>query len=440
MPDRLDIAGEQAVGGVPPLPHLSISAHVVVQLGEELVTDMEQALLELAKNAYDADSSTCEIIAEPDWRPAADDPALELIRRLVPPEANYDDTPIGRVRIRDKGTGISDTGVENGWLKISSSVKRTSAGKAKPTTDRGRTPVGDKGLGRLATMKIGSVLRMKTAVEGETSWRTVTFSWRDFTPDLTLEKVPVSKGVDHHEEVDHHGTIIEVIGLHDQAKWADPSYIERRLVPNLSALVSPIQTEDEFTITVRLGDTERHLEHLDEAVLNLAAAKFEFNWDGSKMTQKAFIAQRLFRGERGDDAEKNYKQMMQPSVVGELVQWFAKDKKLKDRGLKTDVASPWFLSFEDELPGTPFPAERQFADGVDPGKFGGTLYYFLFHQDVKEKLVTAGVPASTLQAMSQVALFRDGFRVRAQKDWLNLHESATRGTTLTLPPRNVVLS
>jgi hypothetical protein len=35
---------------------LKVGAHVLVQLGAELVTDVEQAILECVKNAYDADS------------------------------------------------------------------------------------------------------------------------------------------------------------------------------------------------------------------------------------------------------------------------------------------------------------------------------------------------------------------------------------------------
>ena len=40
---------------------IKVSAHVLVQLGEELVTDVEQAILECVKNAYDADSKGCSI-------------------------------------------------------------------------------------------------------------------------------------------------------------------------------------------------------------------------------------------------------------------------------------------------------------------------------------------------------------------------------------------
>jgi len=40
---------------------LKVSPHVLVQLGSELVTDVEQALLECVKNSYDADSIGCRI-------------------------------------------------------------------------------------------------------------------------------------------------------------------------------------------------------------------------------------------------------------------------------------------------------------------------------------------------------------------------------------------
>ena len=40
---------------------LRVGAHVLVQLGSELVTDVEQAILECVKNAYDADSPGCLI-------------------------------------------------------------------------------------------------------------------------------------------------------------------------------------------------------------------------------------------------------------------------------------------------------------------------------------------------------------------------------------------
>jgi hypothetical protein len=45
----------------PALEHFEIDASVVFQLGESLITDSIQALMELVKNSYDADASFCRV-------------------------------------------------------------------------------------------------------------------------------------------------------------------------------------------------------------------------------------------------------------------------------------------------------------------------------------------------------------------------------------------
>lgn len=417
------------------LPHLSISAHVVVQLGEELVTDVEQALLELAKNAYDADSKTCEIKVEPNWALNDTDPAYGLLfgKNSGQPQ------DVGRVRIRDHGTGLSEDAVKQGWLRISASLKRVEGNKSKNKTDMGRTPVGDKGLGRLATMKLGQILRMKTAVKDETSWRTVMFSWSDFTQDRTLDQVRVLVGVDTEEDVDGNGTIIEIMGLHEQERWADSSYVEKHLIPHLSSLINPFKAFDNFEISLNTGRHAYELHSLDDGVLNLSSAKFVFSWDGEKMVQETWIAPSLLRGARGEENAKRFKELFSDKEKPALIAWLQNDKKLKEKGISFNVDQPWFCKFSDELIGRPFPTDRKFPGGINPGSFHSTLYYFMFHESVKEKLVAAQVSSETLQAMSQVAIYRDGFRVRAHQDWLRLAEGTTSGSSYYgLRPANVL--
>jgi len=420
--------------------HLSISAHVVVQLGEELVTDVEQALLELAKNAYDADSDSCEVHIEPDWTLSPDDEVYNLLFG-----DSYDENeekqplPVGRVRVRDNGTGLTQDALEKGWLRISASIKRKKSGEAKSKTVRGRTPVGDKGLGRLATMKIGQVLRMKTAVEGENKWRTVTFSWNDFTQDRTLEEVPVLVGEDLTEAVDGTGTIIELIGLHEPERWRDTNYIERHLLPNLSSLINPFLTQDRFTIVLHTAGRTHELHSLDEDTFNLASAKFKFSWDGQSLKQEVQIAPSLFRGLRGEEREERFSDLFGEQNLPVLKEWLQNDKKLTDLGLTFTVGKPWFFGLADQFPGNPFPADPLFPGGIDPGPFKAELYYFMFHQKTQEKLKQAGTDTATLQAMAQVAIFRDGFRVRAQKDWLRISESVTSGSSFYgLRPNNTI--
>jgi len=447
-------------------PHLSISAHVVVQLGEELVTDVEQALLELAKNAYDADSETCDIEIDPDWVVSPTDSVFTLLaddfdseqvdgevvlrnQDAVPERDSADSVEaysvtkddsktVGRIRIRDYGLGLSQDVLERGWLRISASLKRSKPGVPKETTKRGRTPVGDKGLGRLATMKIAEILRMKTAIEGETAWRTVAFSWAHFTQGRALEDVPVLLGTDESEPVDGPGTIVELINLREPAHWRDKSYIERHLVPNLSSLVNPFLTHDRFEISLKTRDRIHELHSLDDEVFNLASAKFSFSWDGKKLSQRAWIAPSLFRGLRGEKREDQFAKLFSDENLPALKQWLLADKKMKGVGICFEVDSPWFFSLSDDLPGAPFPKDPLFPGAVDPGPFEANLYYFMFHQNIQDKLQHAGVDAARLQAMTQVAIFRDGFRVRAQKDWLRISEGMTSGSFYGLRPNNTV--
>ena len=154
--------------------HFRIDSHVVVQLGAELISDSEQALLELVKNAYDADASKCVISVEPDWEPPATD---EWGQHLSAWRKLQKKPNIGRIVVMDDGTGIDETGVQDGWLFISASLKRNSGGDKTPTKEKNRIPVGDKGLGRLATMRLGEILRLRTMTKSESQSRTASFAW-----------------------------------------------------------------------------------------------------------------------------------------------------------------------------------------------------------------------------------------------------------------------
>src|SRR4051812_15797717 len=118
--------------------HVEVDANVVWQLGDELITDAEQALLELIKNSYDADARVARITID------TNDQCEELSskKKLV-----------GSIVISDDGTGMDLNAIEHGWLTISLSQKRAFKEASKKTKKFHRTPLGDKGLGRLGTMK-----------------------------------------------------------------------------------------------------------------------------------------------------------------------------------------------------------------------------------------------------------------------------------------------
>ena len=143
-----------------PSEHFEIHASVVFQLGESLITDSVQALVELVKNCYDADATFCKvnISTEP-----ISDPASPFVGA------------VGSITIEDDGSGMTLDLIRRGWLTISNSDKREFKDKTLRTA-KGRTPLGDKGLGRLGTQRLGYNLEMFTRFEGSPTEHHVWFS------------------------------------------------------------------------------------------------------------------------------------------------------------------------------------------------------------------------------------------------------------------------
>ncbi len=103
------------------------SSNILRRLGEELTPDPSKGLIELIKNSYDADATKCEI------------------------ELNNTNSVGGSIIISDNGNGMDSDEIRNGWLVLGRSIKESNR-----KTRLGRRPVGNKGLGRLAALRMGA--------------------------------------------------------------------------------------------------------------------------------------------------------------------------------------------------------------------------------------------------------------------------------------------
>lgn len=135
--------------------NLRFSPDILVRLGEELVPNPTDGLLELVKNAYDADASSCTIKIEKH-----------------------------AIRIEDDGNGMSAVDIVGGWLLIGGSSK-----DAKKPTELGRIPVGNKGLGRLAALRLGRKATLVSRPRGQlgTEYR-ITIDWAKVEQGATVEQ------------------------------------------------------------------------------------------------------------------------------------------------------------------------------------------------------------------------------------------------------------
>ena len=175
---------------------VNIDANVIRQLGDELVTDAEQALLELIKNSYDADA---------DW-----------VRLIVDTSTDENSPqPPGFIKVEDNGCGMTLDQLRNGWLRISLSLKREFKALGKKSA-KGRTPLGDKGLGRLSTMKLGDVVNIRTYPSHKTGF-SVTLNWSDFAPGTDLSDIGVN--IDEIPPIGRTGTRLTILKLRDVDYW-----------------------------------------------------------------------------------------------------------------------------------------------------------------------------------------------------------------------------
>jgi signal transduction histidine kinase len=99
----------------------SVSARVAMQLGRESISSSNTAIIELVKNAYDADAEVVSI-----WFAGLG-------------------TPTARMVIEDNGHGMTESELRQHWLCIGTDNKQ-QAGKS---SSKKRIQTGEKGLGRL---------------------------------------------------------------------------------------------------------------------------------------------------------------------------------------------------------------------------------------------------------------------------------------------------
>ena len=164
-----------------------VDAGHINKLGYELVGKQETALMELIKNAYDADAT------------------VVTIDFIGAEQAG------GRLVIEDNGTGMSLETVKNMWMNISTDFKKNN----KKSLLYERTRAGRKGIGRFAVQRLGKQLKMTTRVKGENKAIVVFFDWdEDFKAGRDINEV--FSLVDYIDKaVDSYGTTLEILELRE---------------------------------------------------------------------------------------------------------------------------------------------------------------------------------------------------------------------------------
>ncbi len=161
-----------------------INPRVINHLGKDLITTSDVAVTELIKNSLDAKASEIRLHIYNDFVQAQN--SNSFILRL--PEELYDflEEKVKTTSIfviEDNGKGMNENQLNKGFLEVGTDIKL----KERDIT------LGEKGIGRLATQRLGTCLLIETASRDE-SFATITFiDWKRIGNAKDGGKVPSIK-------------------------------------------------------------------------------------------------------------------------------------------------------------------------------------------------------------------------------------------------------
>lgn len=222
----------------------------LLTIGRDLIQDNYAAIVELVKNAYDADSESVEI-------------HFTATEKLSGNEEVTGDAPEKSIviTVRDYGHGMSQDTVINKWM-----VPSTKDKLERRTSPGGRIMQGRKGIGRYAASMLGSTLLLETvSVDAEKT--TVLVDWRDFESSEYLDDVEIL--VESHLTEELPGTTLTIEGGQDYYKeWNKKQFTNLNF--ELKKLISPVQNSidkaaQDFQIHLKIsGFTD--IEDIEETV------------------------------------------------------------------------------------------------------------------------------------------------------------------------------
>jgi len=235
--------------------HFKFSPSILSRLGEELIPNPDQGILELVKNSYDADATICEI---------------ELL--------NTEEIG-GSIVISDNGMGMDLETLQSGWLVIGKSEKEGASDR----TSLDRLRVGSKGLGRLAALRLGTHVELATRPKSQPNIEySVNICWNYFDTVDSVEQVTLSPTNRLTDAV--HGTTILIRNLKVKIGKREINRLARELL----LLADPFDTNISFRpklLGTGFTDLEKQVndQFFEDAEFFLKASLDEYGYASAKL-------------------------------------------------------------------------------------------------------------------------------------------------------------
>lgn len=375
-------------------------------LGEDLIKDEKTALIELVKNAYDADATWVTV----NFNNFGD---------------NFSVTAKSEIVIEDNGEGMTDEVLRNDWLNPGTPYKKTRKNN-NGVTGKGRILQGEKGIGRFAMFKLGRTIELNTKHQDEMNEKRIFVDLSNYDSDLISQsgnnKVELLENMDIiFSEISEStfkksgflkkigtGTRLTISNLNGtwNAKKVKEVYSDvaalQSISPQINGWTKDSELEDfnkgtrEFTVHFYRDDIETS--HKKEYESNLTLLL-------DIIRDKSFLA---VKNGKFDNKERTF--FYQINGVTESV-------KITDQAMKNlNVYKRYFVdereNFEDDI--------------IECGPFSFEFYIFLLDSRAYNKIETekykVGTEEREILKKHRIYLYRDAIRVYPygdpKDDWL----------------------
>lgn len=374
----------------PPLP-IRPYARLLTMLGEQLLKNERVALVELIKNAYDADASNVNVEF---------DGFAQDMKTL----------PDSKIVVRDDGCGMTFETVRSAWMNPATPTKFLAKKEGKRRTpEKNRVIQGEKGIGRFAVLKLAKKITVTTRVRDAAKETVVLYDFTRFDDDFVEEEGRAREifldevKIDWDERIPEtlpgktRGTVIEMEAL--RGAWNERLIkLLCRDVANLTDPVSKLtrkDTTDSFEISVVCNGMRRTVAHDEEEILkSLIEDKSVFSIKGRFLSESC-----MYRFDKGSGDEE-------VSLYNERV-----------KGLWI-----WRRRYSDNRTRAAAGKKQTYVCG----DFAFQFYIFDFSRGIDSRYLLTQYDKNRLKG-HRVYLYRDGMRVYPygdpDDDWLNIDTS-----------------
>lgn len=370
-------------------------ARILQLLGDQLIGSPRLAVFELVKNGYDADATEVSV-------------SLKNLETESP-----------SIVVEDNGLGMTLETIRNIWLVPAHDHRRVQRESSK-RTQRGRLPLGEKGLGRFAVHKLGNVIQLITRAEGQPEC-VVDINWESLISEEFLEDAEVEV-TSREPEVfkGRTGTRIIISELRGE-RWSRGNV--RRLYRQITSISSPFSKRtDDFRASFSVPDRPEWIESIPDtdAILRRAPWYFRFSFDGATFTWKY-----TFRGVPGILRETREIEELSGTLL------IAGRQSIDDLDL---------LELFKPAAAQKVIADKDTIRGIGP--VSGEFYVFDRDRAVMAQFGDSEQIQAFLNESGGVRVYRDGMRIynygEPGDDWLGLDLQRVNNPTRDIS-RNIVV-